>query len=36
MCDLHDTEELKKYTRRDFAAFAASGLVLGVLISIRN
>jgi carboxymethylenebutenolidase len=31
MCDLNDQEELKKYTRRDFAAFAASAGLLTAL-----
>lgn len=36
MCDLNDQEELKKYTRRDFAAWAASAGLLGALPSVAN
>ena len=36
MCDVNDQEELKKYTRRDFAAWAASAGVLTVLPSVAN
>lgn len=34
MCDLNDQEELKKYTRRDFAAWAASAASAGLLASL--
>jgi len=36
MCDANDQEELKKYTRRDFAAWAASAGVLTALPSVAN
>jgi len=36
MCDANDQEELKKYTRRDFAAWAASTGVLTALPSVAN
>jgi carboxymethylenebutenolidase len=36
MCDANDQEELKKYKRRDFAAWAASAGVLTVLPSVAN
>ena len=36
MCDLNDQEELKKYTRRDFAAWAASAGVLTTLPGVAN
>ena len=36
MCDLHDQEELKKYTRRDFGAWAASAGLLTALPSVAN
>lgn len=36
MCDLNDQEELKKYTRRDFAAWAASAGVLTALPAVAN
>lgn len=36
MCDLNDQEELKKYTRRDFATWAASAGVLTALPSVAN
>lgn len=36
MCDLHDQEDLKKYTRRDFAAWAASAGVLTALPGVAN
>ena len=36
MCDANDQEELKKYTRRDFAAWAASAGVLTTLPSVAN
>ena len=36
MCDTNDQEELKKYTRRDFAAWAASAGVLTALPSVAN
>ena len=36
MCDAHDQEELKKYTRRDFAAWAASAGMLTALPSVAN
>ena len=37
MCDLNDQEELNKYTRRDFAAWAASaGLLLAALPRAAN
>jgi carboxymethylenebutenolidase len=34
MCDLNDQEELKKYTRRDFGAFAASAASAGFLSAL--
>jgi carboxymethylenebutenolidase len=34
MCDLNDHEELKKYTRRDFAAWAASAASAGLLTGL--
>ncbi|MEJ8857574.1 dienelactone hydrolase family protein [Variovorax robiniae] len=36
MCELNDREELGKYTRRDFAAWAASAGVLTALPSVAN
>ena len=36
MCDANDQEELKKYTRRDFATWAASAGVLTALPSVVN
>ena len=36
MCDANDQEELKKYTRRDFAAWAASAGMLTTLPSVAN
>ncbi|MFZ4289518.1 dienelactone hydrolase family protein [Variovorax sp. HJSM1_2] len=36
MCDLNDQEELNKYTRRDFGAWAASAGLLTVLPSVAN
>lgn len=36
MCDLNDQEELKKYTRRDFGALAASAGLLTALPSVAN
>src|SRR6478752_10084582 len=36
MCDVNDQEELKKYTRRDFAAWAASAGLLTALPSVAN
>lgn len=36
MCDLHDQEELKKYTRRDIGTFAASAGLLTLLPSVAN
>lgn len=36
MCDLNDQEALKPYTRRDFAAWAASAGMLTVLPSVAN
>ena len=36
MCDANDQEELKKYTRRDFATWAASAGVLTALPSVAN
>jgi carboxymethylenebutenolidase len=36
MCDLNDQDELKKYSRRDFGAWAASAGVLTVLPSLAN
>lgn len=36
MCDLNDQEELKKYTRRDFGAWAASAGVLSALPGVAN
>jgi carboxymethylenebutenolidase len=36
MCDLNDQEEIKKYTRRDFAAWAASASVLTALPRVAN
>ncbi|MDB5954765.1 dienelactone hydrolase family protein [Ramlibacter sp.] len=36
MCDVNDQEELKKYTRRDFAAWAASAGLLTTLPSVAN
>ncbi len=36
MCDLHDQEELKKYTRRDFGAWAASAGLLSALPGVAN
>ncbi|MEJ8847496.1 dienelactone hydrolase family protein [Variovorax rhizosphaerae] len=36
MCDLNDQDELKKYTRRDFAAWAASAGVLTTLPGVAN
>jgi carboxymethylenebutenolidase len=36
MCDLNDQEELKKYTRRDFAAWAASAGLLTALPSVSD
>src|SRR3954469_2273214 len=36
MCDLNDQEELKKYTRRDFAGLAASAGMLTALPSVAN
>ena len=36
MCDLNDQEELQKYTRRDFAAWAASAGMLTALPRVAN
>ena len=36
MCDLHDQEELKKYTRRDFGVWAASASLLTALPRVAN
>ena len=36
MCDLHDQEELKKYTRRDFGTWAASASLLTALPVVAN
>lgn len=36
MCDLNDQEDLKKYTRRDFGAWAASASVLSALPHAAN
>jgi carboxymethylenebutenolidase len=36
MCDVNDQEELKRYTRRDFAAWAASAGMLTALPSVAN
>lgn len=36
MCDLNDQEELKKYTRRDFGALAASAGLLSALPAVAN
>ncbi|MBG9390607.1 dienelactone hydrolase family protein [Caenimonas aquaedulcis] len=36
MCDVNDQDELKKYTRRDFAAWAASAGMLTVLPRVAN
>lgn len=36
MCDLNDQEELKKYTRRDFAGWAASAGLLTALPGVVN
>lgn len=36
MCDLNDQEELKKYTRRDFGAWAASTGLLTALPAVAN
>lgn len=36
MCDANDQEELKKYTRRDFATWAASASMLTALPSVAN
>src|SRR6476620_1665101 len=36
MCDVNDQEELRKYTRRDFAAWAASAGLLTTLPSVAN
>ena len=36
MCDVNDQEELKKYTRRDFAAWAASAGMLTALPSVAD
>ncbi|MFM2067671.1 MAG: hypothetical protein RLZZ584_2580 [Pseudomonadota bacterium] len=36
MCDLHDPDELRKYTRRDFAAWAASAGMLSALPGVAN
>lgn len=36
MCDANDQEELKKYTRRDFATWAASAGMLTALPSVAN
>ena len=36
MCDANDQEELKRYTRRDFAAWAASAGMLTALPSVAN
>ncbi|WPB58366.1 dienelactone hydrolase family protein [Xylophilus sp. GOD-11R] len=36
MCDSHDQEELKQYTRRDFAAWAAGASVLAALPRVAN
>jgi carboxymethylenebutenolidase len=36
MCDVNDQEELKSYTRRDFAAWAASAGMLTALPSVAN
>jgi carboxymethylenebutenolidase len=36
MCDLHDQEELKKYKRRDFAAWVASAGLLTALPGVAN
>jgi len=36
MCDANDQEELKKYTRRDFTAWAASAGVLTALPGVAN
>jgi carboxymethylenebutenolidase len=36
MCDANDQEELKKYTRRDFGAWAASAGILTALPTVAN
>jgi carboxymethylenebutenolidase len=36
MCDLNDQDELKHYTRRDFAAWAASASLLTALPAVAN
>ena len=36
MCDVHEPEELKKYNRRDFAAWAASAGLLTALPGVAN
>ena len=36
MCDVNDQEELKRYTRRDFAAWAASAGLLTALPGVAN
>jgi carboxymethylenebutenolidase len=36
MCDANDQEQLKKYTRRDFAAWAASAGILTALPAVAN
>ncbi|XHS77778.1 dienelactone hydrolase family protein [Burkholderiaceae bacterium UC74_6] len=36
MCDLNDQEELKKYTRRDFGALAASAGLMSALPAVAN
>jgi len=36
MCDLNDQDELRKYTRRDFAAWAASAGMLTALPGVAN
>eukprot|EP01036_Dinobryon_divergens_P001909 gene1910-2507_t len=36
VCDLNDSEELKKYTRRDFGALAASAGLLTALPPVAN
>lgn len=36
MCDVNDQDELRKYTRRDFGAWAASAGVLTALPSVAN
>ena len=36
MCDLHDQDDLKKYTRRDFGTWAASASLLTALPGVAN